>query len=178
MKKIVDNPELYDLLYNDVSEDINMYISLLQNKKNVLEFGAGSGRVTIPLAKEGHFIDAVDLSIEMLGSLNKKIENDRFLNSHIRPILDNMCGFVSNKKYDAIIIPLTSFNYLLTDYEQEKCLLSIKNNLLDDGFAIIELLSTKTFLDTNKSEDLIFIKRIKVNDYSYYDYYRNTKLDL
>ena len=61
MKKIVDNPELYDLLYNDVSEDINMYISLLQNKKNVLEFGAGSGRVTIPLAKEGHFIDAVDL---------------------------------------------------------------------------------------------------------------------
>lgn len=178
MKKIVDKPDLYDLLYNDVAEDIHMYINILKEQKNILEFGAGTGRITIPLAEQGHFIDAVDLSYDMLETLKKKIKNDRLLSSHIKPILGNMCGYNSNKKYDVVLIPLTSFNYLLTDDEQEQCLLSVKNNLLDKGFAIIELLSKNTFLDTNQSEEFTFIKRIPIDDSSYYDYYRNTILDL
>ncbi len=178
MKKIIDNPDLYDLLYKDVTEDIQMYINILKGYKNILEFGAGTGRVTIPLAKAGHFIDAVDLSYDMLGTLKDKIKNDDFLRKHINPILNNMCGYISNKKFDAIIIPLTSFNYLMTDDEQEQCLISIKNNLLDNGFAIIELLSQNTFLDTNQSEKLTFIRRIIIDDNSYYDYYCNTILDL
>lgn len=178
MKKIVDKPILYDLLYNDVTEDINMYINVLQKQKNILEFGAGTGRITIPLAKQGHFIEAVDLSANMLQTLKNKIKNDEFLSNHITPILANMCGYISNKKFDVILIPLTSFNYLLTDEEQEQCLLSVKNNLSDKGFAIIELLSKNTFLDTNQSNDFTFIKRILIDANSYYDYYRNTKLDL
>lgn len=178
MKKIVDKPDLYDLLYEEVTEDIYMYLELLKDKTNILEFGAGTGRVTIPLAKDGHFIDAVDLSSEMLKTLKVKIQNDEFLKKHINPILGNMCEYVSQKKYDVILIPLTSFNYLLTEQEQEQCLVSVKNNLLDKGFAIIELLSKNTFLDTNKTEKFTFIKRINVDDDSYYDYYRNTMLDL
>ena len=178
MKKIVDKPDLYDLLYNDVTEDIQMYIDLLKEQKNILEFGAGTGRITIPLAKKEHYIDAVDLSNNMLNKLKNKIENDDYLKEHIKPILGNMCSYNSDKKYDVILIPLTSFNYLLTDNEQEQCLLSVKNNLLDGGFAIIELLSKNTFFDTNQSEDFVFIKRISIDDNTYYDYYRNTKLDL
>lgn len=178
MKKIVDKPDLYDLLYEEVTEDIYMYLELLKDKTNILEFGAGTGRVTIPLAKDGHFIDAVDLSSEMLKTLKVKIQNDEFLKKHINPILGNMCEYVSQKKYDVILIPLTSFNYLLTEQEQEQCLVSVKNNLLDKGFAIIELLSKNTFSDTNKTEKFTFIKRINVDDDSYYDYYRNTMLDL
>ena len=178
MKKIVDKPDLYDLLYNDVTEDIPMYIKLLKEQKKILEFGAGTGRITIPLAEQGHVIDAVDLSSNMLEKLKDKIENNRYLREHIKPILGNMCNYISNKKYDAILIPLTSFNYLLSENEQEQCLISVKNNLIENGFAIIELLSKNTFLDTNQSDDFIFIKRIFINDISYYDYYRYTKLEL
>lgn len=178
MNKIVDQPDLYDLLYEDVTEDIYMYLNLLKGQKNILEFGAGTGRVTIPLAKDGHFIEAVDLSSKMLNKMKNKIQNDETLREYINPVLANMCGYLSTKKFNAILIPLTSFNYLLTEQEQEQCLLAIKNNLLDNGFAIVELLSKKTFLDTNSSDDFTFIKRIGVNDRSYYDYYRKTTLDL
>lgn len=178
MKKIVDKPDLYDLLYEDVTEDIYMYLKLLKGQKNILEFGAGTGRVTIPLAKDGHFIEAVDLSSEMLNELKNKIQDDETLRKYINPVLGNMCGYLSTKKFNAILISLTSFNYLLTEQEQEQCLLAIKNNLLDNGFAIVELLSKKTFLDTNNSDDFTFIKRIRVNDNSYYNYYRKTTLDL
>lgn len=178
MKQIVDKPDIYDLLYKDVKEDIQMYIKLLKGYKNILEFGAGTGRVTIPLAREGHFIDAVDISPGMLESLKMKIKDNQYLTQHINPILGNMCGYFGNKKYDAIIIPLTSFNYLQSFDEQINCLLSIKNNLTLNGFGIIELLSKNTFLDTNKSNGFSFVKRIDVSDNSYYDYYRNTQLDL
>ena len=40
------------------------------------------------------------------------------------------------------------------------------------------MLSKNTFSDTNKTEKFTFIKRINVDDDSYYDYYRNTMLDL
>ena len=79
MKTIVNKPNLYDLLYNDVVEDIHMYIKLLQSTKRILEFGAGTGRVTIPLAKEGHQVEAVDLSKEMLSQLSLKIKEDSLL---------------------------------------------------------------------------------------------------
>ncbi len=178
MKKIIDKPDLYDLLYSDITEDINMYINLLKGQKSILEFGAGTGRVTIPLAKKGHLIDAVDLSKDMLEKLKVKVENDKYLKEHIKPILGNMCGYISNKEYDAILIPLTSFNYLLTVNEQEQCLVSVRESLSKNGFAIIELLSQNTFLDTNQSGGFVFIKRIPINDNSYYDYYRCTKLDI
>ena len=155
-----------------------MYLKLLKKQKNILEFGAGTGRVTIPLAKDGHFVEAVDLSSKMLGNLKNKIQSNEYLKSHINPILGNMCEYVSTQKFNVILLPLTSFNYLLTDKEQEQCLLSVKNNLLSEGFAIIELLSRNTFLDTNKSDGLTFIKKIKIDENSYYNYYRNTILNL
>ena len=178
MKAIVDKPDLYDLLYQDVKEDIKMYIKLLKDKRNILEFGAGTGRVTIPLSLDNHFIEAVDLSKDMLNKLKTKIETDKYLKSHIKPVLGNMCNYKTEIKFDAVIIPLTSFNYLLNEEDQQKCLNNVRDSLLEDGCAIVELLSKKTFLDTNKSDELSFIKRIKINNNSYYDYYRTTKLDL
>ena len=36
MKQIVDKPDLYDLLYEDVTEDIYMYLNLLKEQKDIL----------------------------------------------------------------------------------------------------------------------------------------------
>ena len=72
MEIIVKKPNLYDSLYQDVTEDIPMYLKLLDGYKNILEFGAGTGRITIPLAEAGHNVDAVDIEANMLDIFNKK----------------------------------------------------------------------------------------------------------
>ena len=51
MKTILKKPELYNLLYQDVKEDISLYKTLLKNYDTILEYGAG--RITIPLALKG-----------------------------------------------------------------------------------------------------------------------------
>lgn len=178
MKTIVENPNLYDLLYADLSEDVEMYRKILKDSKSILEFGAGTGRVTIPLALDNHFVEAVDLSKDMLKILKQNIATSENLSKNVNLVLANMCNYNSKKKFDAIIVSLTSFNYLLTQKEQIECLTSIKNNLKDNGFAIVELLSENTFLDTNENDDYKFIKRLPINETDYYDYYRITKLDL
>jgi len=178
METIVKKPNLYDLLYRDIKEDIFMYLKLLKGSKNILEFGAGTGRVTIPLANAGHNIDAVDIEVKMLEILSKKIETNYNLFQRINPILGNMCDYNSEKLYDAIFIPLTSFNYLLTETDQILCLKSIFNNLKTDGFAIVELLSNNTYDDIVLDDNFRFVRKIKLNNNQYYEYYRNTTLDM
>jgi SAM-dependent methyltransferase len=178
MENLVKKPNLYDLLYQDVTEDISMYLKLLDGNQNILEFGAGTGRVTIPLAEADHNIDAVDIEENMLDTLSKRISKDSTLSSRINPILGNMCGYVSGKLYDAIIIPLTSFNYLLTEEEQISCLKSVFNNLKEGGFAIIELISNNTYDDVMLDDKFRFVKKISLSENQYYEYYRDTYLDM
>ena len=172
--KITDKPDLYDLLYNDVTEDIAMYLELLKDQIKVLEFGCGTGRITIPLAQAGHELEAVDLSTQMLNGLKTKINKDPQLLKNIKPVLGDMVNYKAKHKYEAIIIPLTSFNYLTTEGQQLNCLKNIAQNLTKDGFAIIELLSKKTFTEIEDSNKLKFIKNIIINQDEYYQYYRQT----
>lgn len=178
MNTIVKEPNLYDLLYVDVIEDISLYLCIAKKYDDILEFGAGTGRVTIPLAEDGHNIVAVDIEQAMLDKLQDKIKYNEYLKNKIRVVKGDMCNYSDKKKYSCIFIPLTSFNYLLTREEQLSCLKTLKNNLSKDGIAIIELLSEKTFSDTNSQDELTFIKNLHIDAKKYYQYWRNTVLDM
>ncbi len=175
MKKITDMPLLYDLLYQGVVEDIVMYLKIAQPYKEILEYGAGTGRVTIPLLEAGHSVWAVDLEMKMLNRLNQKVKNKK-IRQNLKLIRANICEYRAPQKFSCIIVPLTTFNYLLTLEQQNNCLKGIYDNLANDGIAVIELLSLKTF--GKNDEKLQFVKNIKIDDETNYQYFRKTKLDL
>ncbi len=172
MSKITDWPLLYDLLYQDVVEDIAMYLEMAKPYQDILEYGAGTGRVTIPLLEAGHFVLALDLEAKMLESLKQKAKKMKL--RELKVINADMCDFFSKKKFSCVFMPLTTFNYLLTKDEQNRCLQGVHNNLRDEGIAVIELLSLKTF---EISEELKFVRNIKVNQKCYYQYFRKTDFD-
>jgi hypothetical protein len=58
------------------------------------------------------------------------------------------------------------------------CLKSVFNNLKADGFAIIELLSNNTYDDIVLDDKFSFVKNINLSNNQYYEYYRNTNLDI
>mgnify|MGYP002633060882 CR=1 FL=1 len=66
-------PELYDLEYSGLDEDLEHYRALARSVGTALELGAGSGRVTVPMAETGTAITAVDLSKPMLARLRDKV---------------------------------------------------------------------------------------------------------
>ncbi|HSW43458.1 MAG TPA: class I SAM-dependent methyltransferase [Patescibacteria group bacterium] len=66
---------LYDLDLHDDPGDLDLWSALAaQAGGPVLELMAGSGRVAIPLAEEGHVVTAVDLDAAMLGRARRRAE--------------------------------------------------------------------------------------------------------
>jgi SAM-dependent methyltransferase len=66
---------LYDYEYRRRRADVTFYRELARQRgaSDVLELGAGSGRVTIPLARDGHRVVALDQSPAMLARLRARI---------------------------------------------------------------------------------------------------------
>lgn len=73
---------LYDTEYSDRQADIQWYRALAQREelveappsgREILELGAGTGRITIPLAQDGHAMTALDRMPSMLELLETKL---------------------------------------------------------------------------------------------------------
>lgn len=72
---------LYDSEYEDREADIQWYRAIAKredlveappDQRQILELGAGTGRITIPLAQDGHCMSALDRMPSMLDLLEKK----------------------------------------------------------------------------------------------------------
>jgi SAM-dependent methyltransferase len=67
-------PERYEAAFEGRSADVEFFVrEALAQGGEVLEFGAGSGRVTLPLLRAGVRVTAVDLSQAMLARLEEKL---------------------------------------------------------------------------------------------------------
>lgn len=178
MQTILKKPELYNLLYQDVTADINLYKVLLKDYDEVVEYGAGTGRITIPLAIEGKKIIAIDNEVNMLMDMDKKIKK-MGLEEQVKIVNRDMITYTQDKKVDCVIMPLTVFNYIIDEEKQDECLRNIYKYLNKNGIIILELLTKKTFkeLENNKyNSEFKYIKRLETSD-GYYEYWRKTKLN-
>ncbi|MEO6866765.1 MAG: class I SAM-dependent methyltransferase [Gaiellales bacterium] len=76
--------ELYDVWCAEVVEDLPFYLSLAsalaremgRETLDIVELGAGSGRVTVPLAAAGHRVTAIDASPAQLDRLRERASAD------------------------------------------------------------------------------------------------------
>ena len=76
MSTIYDDGFLYDALFGH-DDGIEFYMALAaQHPGPVLELGAGTGRIAIPLAKRGFSVTAVELSHTMLETGKEKAEEE------------------------------------------------------------------------------------------------------
>lgn len=94
----------------------------------ILEMGAGTGRLTIPLAKAGYNVTALDNSPNMLNILRDKAGD-----TPISIIESDMQSFCTEQKFSFIVFPYFSFQHLLTLPEQIHCLQCVKRSLVPGG---------------------------------------------
>ena len=72
-------PENFDekTVYQGVRHDVTRYLELAREfGGDVLELCCGTGRVAIPLARDGHNVIAVDLSAGMLDAFGRNLDNE------------------------------------------------------------------------------------------------------
>ena len=134
-----DFVDLYDWEFNLIcaaqAKDVNFWLTMANMYKgNILEFGCGTGRISLELAKNGFQITAVDLAKKFIEKLNSK---NKYKN--LKSIIGNMIDFKSLEKFELIIFPYSTFQYLLSDEDCLSCLKNTKNLLTESGKIILDI---------------------------------------
>ena len=103
-----------------VSGDVEWYCrKAVESGGPVLELGAGTGRVTIPIAEAGVPVTALDLDAGMLARLRRKVEA---LPADVRHRITlhqaDMRSFALDERFALVIIPFRAFLHNITHEEQ------------------------------------------------------------
>jgi SAM-dependent methyltransferase len=127
---------LYDYEYRRRRADVSFYRELARRRgaDRILELGAGSGRVTVPLARDGRYIVAVDRSPAMLDRLRDRVARlPAAAASRIEPVAGDLRTFSVGGKFPLAIAAFNVLEHLYTRGEFMACLERIAAHLTPDG---------------------------------------------
>ena len=132
-----DDGEFYDIIMGQMADyDLAFYRQLAREAGGpVLDLPCGTGRVLLPLLKEGIDIEGVDLSAEMLARLRQKAAE---LGLQPRVQQASFTDFRLDRQFALIISPCNSFVHNLTADDQIQSLRLCREHLLPGGLLVID----------------------------------------
>ncbi len=130
----------YDWQFASRTQDIPMYLDLTKRYgAPVLELCAGTGRITIPLARAGYEVVALDLSSEMLRLLKRKLRAEPVeVRRRVQIIHGDMTDFALDRSMCVAFVPFSSFFHMHTDEQRLACLNSVYRALSPGGVFTID----------------------------------------
>jgi SAM-dependent methyltransferase len=101
-------------------DDLEFYIDMAKaNGGPVLELACGTGRILLPIAREGISVHGVDNSLPMLNVLQDKLRQEP---KDVRELVSvghgDIRNFRSNREYPLVIIPFRPLQHMYTVEEQ------------------------------------------------------------
>jgi SAM-dependent methyltransferase len=133
-----DDGALYDYEYRRRRADVTFYRELARRRLGgpgrILELGAGSGRVTIPLARDGHTVVAIDRSAPMLDRLRTRVAVLPPAVGRRVTILDgDLRAFEAPGRFPLAIAAFNVLEHLYTRGEIDACLRCVAAHLEPGG---------------------------------------------
>ena len=138
---LIYDASIYDGMNTNI-DDLPFYKRWLSKNKDarILELCCGTGRLTIPLAKEGFDITGVDITASMLEKATIKAAE---ANLNIKFIEADMRALDLPQQYDLIFIPFNSIHHLYTNDDLFQTLQTVKKHLKKDGLFIFDCFNPK-----------------------------------
>jgi len=134
---LYSDPELYDSLFPSGGPSDQFYLEEARRSGGrILELGCGSGRLTIPIAREGIDIVGVDLSRAMLERARAKASQSGV---KVEFVEADMRSFDLPGKFAAILIPGNSLLHLVGVDDLKQCLASVRRHLAPGGRLIFDI---------------------------------------
>jgi SAM-dependent methyltransferase len=146
MEAIYERPRDYDLEHEGDEEDVAFYLGLLARwqPRRVIELAAGSGRVTIPLARAAAARGTDIVGLEREGPmLEEGMRKRAGLDDEARRCLTFMTGDMrawrAEQPFDLVIAPCSSLSHLLSLDDQIAAWRCAWDGLGDGGRFVVDL---------------------------------------
>lgn len=117
----------------------------------IVDFGAGTGRLSIPLAERGHEVIAVEPCAEMLEQLKRKRPNGAAL----RTVHSRMQDYEGDASCDVALCVFTVLLYLLDEESLRNSLVAAHDSLKPGGRLLIDVPSWGIFHGYSRKDDMI-----------------------
>jgi SAM-dependent methyltransferase len=146
MEGIYERPRDYDLEHEGDDDDVVFYLRLLDRwqPRRVMELAAGSGRVTIPLARAAVAKGIQVVGLERAGPmLDEGSRKSAELDDEARRCLTFMTGDMrawrAEQPFDLVIAPCSSLSHLLTVDDQVAAWRCAWEGLVQGGRFVVDL---------------------------------------
>lgn len=137
IEQIYSDGKHYDRLFPSSQRRPQFWITQAQQYGDpILELACGTGRISIPLAQEGHCVTGIDTSPPMLEEARHKATQ---ANVTIDLHESDMRDFHLNKQFSLILLPNNTLCHLLTLNDFESCMTCVKKHLSPTGKFVVEV---------------------------------------
>jgi len=144
--------ESFGTFYDDLTaKTLSVINELAAPGCDLLDVGAGTGRLAIPLSQAGFQVTAVDASRGMLDVLKRK-DTNKLITTHQSLVQE----LDLNMKFPFIACVFSVFCYLTTEDDLRNCVRAIASHLSNGGKALVDFTARISFQGMSyQSEDLI-----------------------
>ena len=131
----------YDLLYGTVQHDLSFYLEMAKETGGpVCELACGTGRLLLPIARDGFEVTGIDVSQAMLDKLQAKLDKEpREVQARVALKCADMRDYRFTQKFSLVFCAFNSFQALLTTEDQLACLRSVREYVADEGRLAIDI---------------------------------------
>ncbi len=100
----------------------------------VLDLGSATGRVAIPLARDGHEVWAVDRSEAMLAELRRRLEREPpDVRARVRPVLGDLAALRLPRTFPLVIAAMNTLQVLTEAPDRLACFRAMRAHLAEGG---------------------------------------------
>lgn len=133
---LIYDANIYDGMNTSLA-DLQFYKRWLPKDKNarILELCCGTGRLTLPIAKDGFDISGVDFTASMLDRAKTKASKAGLAVEFIEADIRNL---VLPERYDLIFIPFNSIHHLYKNEDLFKAFAVVKSHLKVGGQFLLD----------------------------------------
>lgn len=131
-----DDPELYDLRTEHLRDDLRLFVrEAARWGEPVLELGCGTGRVCVPLARQGFAVTGLELDAPMLQRARMRAHE---AGATLRLVRADMRRFAFTRGFRLVMVPFAALHDLPRLADWEACLRCVRDALVPGGALVFD----------------------------------------